>query len=256
MRVLLAAITCEKGDVDGNLARHLEVLHEAAAAGCDLVVFPEMSLTGSVDQIRRPDHAVGVDHPAVHHLAAAAGGLGVEAVVGLGERDGADLYISQLHLRDGEVAGVQRKRQLGDGEEGFATSEHTERFACRDVPFGIVICAESHVDFTWDATVAAGERLVCFASAPGLDERCTDEATWQSGFDWWGTAGLADARRQAKRLGVWVAMATQAGSTIDEDFPGIAALIDPSGEVVDRLPDWRPGTLVVDVPLGAGAPPS
>jgi len=45
-------------------------------------------------------------------------------------------------------------------------------------------------------------------------------------------------------------MATQAGSTVDEDFPGIAALIDPSGEVVDRLPDWRAGTLVVDVPLG------
>ena len=53
MRILLAAVTCEKGDVDGNLARHLEVLHEAAAASCDLALFPEMSLTGSVDQIRR-----------------------------------------------------------------------------------------------------------------------------------------------------------------------------------------------------------
>ena len=113
-----------------------------------------------------------------------------------------------------------------------------------------MICAESHVDFTWEASASAGERLVCFCSAPGLDERCTDEETWRSGFDWWGTAGLADAQHQAKRLGVWVAMATQAGSTVDEDFPGIAALIDPNGEIVDRLPDWRPGTLVVDVPMG------
>ena len=48
---------------------------------------------------------------------------------------------------------------------------------------------------------------------------------------------------------VWVAMVTQAGATVDEDFPGIAALIDPSGEIVARLPDWRPGTLVVDLPL-------
>jgi predicted amidohydrolase len=215
MRILLAAVTCEKGDVDGNLVRHLDLVHEAADAGCDLAVFPEMSLTGSVDQIRHGEHAVTVDDPAVRQLAAAAGGLGVEAVVGLGERDGDDLYISQVHLRDGEVAGVQRKRKLGEGEEGFATSDRTERFACGDVPFGIVICAESHMAFTWEASVAAGERLVCFASAPGLDERCTDEATWRSGFDWWGTAGLADARHQAKRLGVWVAMATQAGSTVD-----------------------------------------
>ena len=43
-------------------------------------------------------------------------------------------------------------------------------------------------------------------------------------------------------------MATQAGS-VDEDFPGIAALVAPTGEVVERLPDRRPGTLVVDIPV-------
>jgi predicted amidohydrolase len=35
---------------------------------------------------------------------------------------------------------------------------------------------------------------------------------------------------------------------VDEDFPGIAALVGPDGEVVDELPDWRPGTLVVEIP--------
>jgi len=249
VRVLLAAITCEKGDLEGNLERHVTALGQAADAGCQLAVFPEMSLTGSVDPVRRPDHAVTVGHEAVRRLAAAASQRGVEAVVGIGERAGGDLYISQLHLRGGEVAGVQRKRRLGEGEEGFATSADTQRFAAAGVPFGVVICAESHVDVTWEASVAEGERLVCLCSAPGLDERCTDEATWRSGFEWWGSAGLADAQRQAARLGVWVAMATQAGSTIDEDFPGIAALIDPTGAIADRLPDWRPGTLVVDVPL-------
>ena len=250
MRVLLAAITCEKGDVQGNLARHLEVIDEARDAGCSLAVFPEMSLTGSVDQVRRREHAISLDHDAIAVLGGAATEAGVESVVGIGERLGDDLYISQLHLRRGAVAGVQRKRRLGEGEEGFAVDATTARFSCAGVPFGIVICAESQVDFTWEASVSAGERLVSFCSAPGLDERCTDEETWRTGFDWWGTAGLADAQHHAKRLGVWVAMATQAGSTIDEDFPGIAALIDPCGDVLDRLPDWRPGTLVVDVPLG------
>ena len=251
MRLLLAAITCEKGDLAGNLARHVDVLRCASEGGCELAVFPEMSLTGSVDQVRRPEHAVALDDPAVAELARSAAALGVEVVVGIGERLGDDLYISQLHLADGDVAGVQRKRHLGEGEEGFLPHGDTPRFASGGgVPFGVVICAESHVDFTWDASSAAGERLVCFCSAPGLDERCTSEKTWRSGFDWWGTAGLADAQHQAKRLGVWVAMATQAGSTVDEDFPGIAALIEPTGEIVDRLPDWRPGTLVVDVPLG------
>ena len=247
MRLLLAAIPCEKGDLEGNLRRHVEVLEEAAGAGCALAVLPELSLTGSVHQIDHPEHAVTVDDAAVVELATAAHAIGVEAVVGIGERSGDDLYISQLHLARGEVAGVQRKRRLGDGEEGFAVHDRTARFSCGGDPFGIVICAESEVDATWDASTAAGERLVCFCSAPGLDARCTSEELWRTSFEWWESAGLADARRQAKRLGVTVVMATQAGTTVDEDFPGIAALIDPAGEVVDRLPDWRPGTLVVEV---------
>ncbi|HEV3399725.1 MAG TPA: NUDIX domain-containing protein, partial [Actinomycetes bacterium] len=59
-------------------------------------------------------------------------------------------------------------------------------------------------------------------------------------------SGLGDAVRHARRLGVPVAMTTQAGSTEDEDFPGLAALAAPDGQVA-RLPDWRPGSLVVEV---------
>lgn len=92
-------------------------------------------------------------------------------------------------------------------------------------------------------------------AAPGLYGRRADEGAWCDGFEWWEGAGLADAREHARRLGVWVAMATQAGSTVDEDFPGLAALVAPTGEVVERLPDWRPGTLVVDVPIGVDVEP-
>ena len=175
---------------------------------------------------------------------------GVAASFGLGERLGDALHITQVVAQDGQIVAVQRKRHLGDDEDGFTASSETARMQLGGVPMGTIICAESHVDHTWDASTAAGESLVLFASAPGLDERRTEEAAWRDGFEWWGSAGLADARRQAQRLGVWVAMATQAGSTVDEDFPGIAALVAPSGEVVDQLPDWRPGTLTVDVPLG------
>jgi N-carbamoylputrescine amidase len=47
MRILLAAVNAQKGDLDGNLARHLAVLDQARAQGCDVAVFPELSLTGS-----------------------------------------------------------------------------------------------------------------------------------------------------------------------------------------------------------------
>ena len=111
---------------------------------------------------------------------------------------------------------------------------------------GVTLCAEGEVDFPWTDAVAGGAAVVLFCSAPGLHGRRTDERGWRDGHAWWLSAGLGDGVRHARRLGVPVAMATKAGSTEDEDFPGLAALVSPAGEVA-RLPDWRPGCLVVEV---------
>jgi predicted amidohydrolase len=91
---------------------------------------------------------------------------------------------------------------------------------------------------------------VLFPAAPGLHGRRTSAASWQAGLAWWESCGLADACRHARRLGLWVALAGQAGSTADEDFPGLAALVGPDGQVTARLPDWRADTLTVEIPLG------
>jgi NAD+ synthase (glutamine-hydrolysing) len=250
VRLLLAAMTCAKGDLGANLAAHLAVLERAAAAGVDVAVFPEMSLTGSVDPMTHPDRLVGLDHPAVAEVVAATGPAsgGVAAVFGVAERDGPS--IAQVAAVGGRVAAVQRKRHLGEGEEAFraaaAGPAATVDLAGRRL--AVAICAESTVDPPFDEAAEAGAGIVALCAAPGLDDRCTDEAGWRRGLAWWGSAGLEDARRHARRLGLWVAVCTQAGSTDDEDFPGLAALVDPGGDVVARLPDWRPGELVVDVP--------
>ena len=249
MKVLLAAITCEKGEIETNLARHCEVVADAGRAGCDLAVFPEFSLTGSVDPIAHPDWAITLEDEHLHRLAGAAHTASVGVLVGLAEALGDDFFITQAYVVGGTVAGVQRKRRLGEDERGFATRDDTALFRCGAATFGTMICAEANTESLWDATAATGAPVAFYCSAPGLYERRTTDQHWRDGFEWWGEDGLANARRQAKRLGVWVGMATQAGSTVDEDFPGIAALIDPNGEIVSRLPDWRPGTLIVDIPI-------
>lgn len=55
VRALLAAVCCAKGEVEQNLAAHLELLARAAGVGCGLVLFPEMSLTGSADPAAHPE---------------------------------------------------------------------------------------------------------------------------------------------------------------------------------------------------------
>jgi 8-oxo-dGTP pyrophosphatase MutT (NUDIX family) len=56
-------------------------------------------------------------------------------------------------------------------------------------------------------------------------------------------------------LGAWVGVATQAGATLDEDIPGLAAMVSPAGAVVARLPHERPRTLIVDVPIDVEVEP-
>ena len=250
VRCLLAAIRCEKGDVAGNLAAHLRGVADAAAAGCQLAVFPEMSLTGSVDPAAAPDRLIGLDHPAVGRLARASGQLGVGVCFGVAERapDGR-ACIAQVFAAAGQVAGAQRKRYLGEGEEAYVRAAGSVVFEHAGARIGVAICAESGFDAPFDDAVAAGAGLVLFPAAPGLYGRRTTPASWRRGFTWWQNTSLGDACRHARRLGIWIALAGQAGATADEDFPGLAALIDPHGTVTARLPDWQPGTLTVEIPV-------
>jgi predicted amidohydrolase len=254
MRVLLAAFNAQKGDVAGNLERHVAVMERARAEGCDLAVFPEFSLTGSVDPARHPGRALPIGAKAVRALVAATWRTGVAAVFGIAERDGAGFHITQVYAHGGRLGGAYRKRHLGEGEEAYRVGVAGQVFELGAARFGVALCAEGGVDFPWTEVAGGGGSVVLFCAAPGLHGRRTDETGWRDGHAWWVRSGLGDAVRHARRLGVWVAIATQAGSTEDEDFPGLAALVSPSGEVT-RLPDWRPGTLAVDVPVDVAVRP-
>jgi predicted amidohydrolase len=245
MRILLAALNAGKGDLDGNLARHLAALAQARVRGCQLAVFPEFSLTGSVDPRTHPERALAIDAGPVRALLAATSRTGVAALFGIAERDGAAFHITQVYGHDGRLGGAYRKRHLGEDEEGYRTGDGPGVFRLGTARFGVTICAEVGVDFPWDDAAAGGAAVLFCCSAPGLDGRRTDERGWREGHAWWLSSGLGDAVRHARRLAVPVAMATQAGSTEDEDFPGLAALASPTGEVA-RLPDWREGSLVVE----------
>src|ERR1022692_907243 len=250
LRVLLAAICCQKGDWAANLAAHDEVLRLARDQGCQLAVFPEMSLSGSVDPGTHPERLLHLGSGPVQLLAELTRRRSVASIFGIAEHGDRDAcYITQAFAHSGRLAGAYRKRHLGEGEDAYTpgTEQALSRF--RKLSFGIAICAEGGVDYPFDEPAAAGAEVIFFCAAPGLYGRPADEESWRAGHAWWESCGLADARRHAARTGAWVALATQAGSAVDEDFPGIAALVAPDGELVARLPDWRAGTLVVDLPL-------
>jgi predicted amidohydrolase len=149
MRVLLAAMNAVKGQVDANLERHVEALEQARSAGCDLAVFPEFSLTGSVDPGQHPQRTLPVDADPVWALVAATQRIGVAALFGIAERTDAAFHITQLYAHGGRLGGRYRKRHLGDGEQAYQPGTQGGVFELGSVRFGVAICAEGGVDFPW-----------------------------------------------------------------------------------------------------------
>ncbi len=222
------------------MTRHLELLERGREAGCDLVLFPEMSLTGY-----RPSAAIRLDDPAVAELTADTSG-GPAACFGLVETAPAGPpYITQVLADGGAVRAVHRKAGLGEGEDGlFVAGTPSGGTVAGGVPTSIAVCAEIGTAPPYQL----GSTLVLGPSAPGLyGERRSTDADWRRGFEWWRGSVVEDAKRYVAP-GQWLAVSTQAGATDDEDFPGWAALVGAGGVVVAEIHDWHEGTLVVDLP--------
>ena len=165
MRILLAAVNAPKGDLDGNLARHLAVLDQARAQGCEVAVFPEFSLTGSVDPRRHPGRALALDAEPVRALLEGTRRAGVAAVFGIAERAGSAFHITQVYGHSGRLGGAYRKRHLGEGEEGYRTGEGPGVFQLGAARFGVALCAEGEVDFPWTEASPVGRRW-CSSARP------------------------------------------------------------------------------------------
>ncbi len=240
MRLLLTSVNCPKGQLATNHAGHLELLVAGSGSGCDLVLLPEMSLTGY-----RPSAAISLDHPAVTDLVAATDGATALCfgLVEAGPDDGLP-YITQVVAAAGKLVAVHRKAHLGEGEDGdFQPGEPAGDFTVAGMRCSLAVCAEIGTPSPYRPEA----ELVLGPAAPGLyGPRRTTDAEWQRGLDWWHGSVIDDARRflaPDQRL----AVSTQAGATEDEDFPGWAGLLGAGGVVLAELPDGREASFAVDV---------
>jgi len=110
MRLALAQMNSIVGDLDGNRDRILARLEEARQADADLVLFPELAVTGypPEDLLLRPAF-IRAARRTLEEIAAKV--QDTVALVGAPHLD-TDLYNGCFVLTDGEVRGVYRKRLL------------------------------------------------------------------------------------------------------------------------------------------------
>jgi predicted amidohydrolase len=253
LRIALVQQRCEKGAIAQNLADLSAILSQAARRQVDIIGFPEMNLTGYADPTRYPQAVLRLDGPEVADFLRRTRMFSGVVLAGLIEHNPAGKpFITQVAARQGELLGSYRKITVAEDEvDWFAPGDHSPVFQHAGLTFGIAICADAGNPAVFDACTRQGARIIFELAAPGLyGEQATRD--WHSGYDWWQGAIHEDCGGHACRLGCWIAVATQAGRTCDEDFPGGGFLFAPNGERVYTTQDGSEGVVYLEVDLEKG----
>ena len=248
LHVALAQIDCALGDVAENTRRAREAIAQARGDGADLVVFPELSLTGYALGAVTEDVALTLDDPAIAALAEATGDIA--AVVGLVEHGLVHTYNSALYLERGAIVHVQRKTHLptyGRWEEHkyFTQGPALRAFDTRLGRFAMLICNDA-----WQAPLAYvaahdGARVLIVPACSSLEAGAgTDPAELER--DW------ADLLRfHARFLQAWVVFVNRVGEESGLRFWGGSRVVDPWGRVVVQAPRGEPALEHAELDLAA-----
>jgi NAD+ synthase (glutamine-hydrolysing) len=249
LNIALAQINTHLGDITTNLEKHLELIRQAQAAGADLIVFPELSLTGYCLQDLVPSVAqrASEDDPVFGPLLEAS--QKIDMVVGFVDEDHRHrFFIAAAYLSKGKVLHIHHKAYLptyGLFDEGrfFAWGDEVRAFDTRFGRVGILICE----DF-WHASPPYllwldGADLFLFTSASpgrGLGKQpALESARWVEDIN----------RAYANLFTSFVVHSNRVGFEDGLNFWGGSTIYDPNGELASKCPYHEETLLVSEIDL-------
>jgi predicted amidohydrolase len=250
IRIALAQLAPRLGFLDTNLARHHDVLAETRAAGADLVVFPELGLTGYLLQDLAADVAMRLDDPRLAALAAETAGM--SAVVSFVEESGDHrLFISAVLMEDGRIRHVHRKLYLPtyglfDERRFFAAGDALRATPSRmGVGIGIAICEDFwHMSVPALLALDGAQILIDVSSSPGRDLASAN------------AGGLGTAASWRTLLAAYAQLTTsvvvfcnRVGVDESISFWGGSTVLGPTGEVIVEAPLYDEAVVYAEVPL-------
>jgi predicted amidohydrolase len=239
LRVGLIQMLCEKGDLAENLRETERHILAAEQRGVDIIAFPEMSVTGYANPQKYPQAIIRLDGPEIADILKMSVGREVILLVGLIEENPAGKpFVTQAVIHHGQIIGYYRKNTIKDAEaHWFSPGDKTLVFTHNNLRMGTAICADIDNEGLFAEYARQGTQIVFELAAPGLygSQAARD---WQAGFAWWAGKCRQQLSHYAQKYRLWIVVATQAGRTVDEDFPGGGYVFAPDGRRLYATPDW------------------
>jgi predicted amidohydrolase len=249
LRLALAQIAPRLGALEDNLAHHHQLLDDARSRGADLVVFPELGLTGYLLQDLAGEVAMRRDDRRLVELAAATGGL--SAVVSfVEESDDHRLFIAAALLEDGRIRHVHRKVYLPtyglfDERRFFAAGNalRAVRSARLGLTLGICVCEDFwHLASAQLLALDGAGVLINVSSSPGRDVAAINVEGLGTAASW-----RALNRTYAQLTTSYVVFVNRVG--VDESFTfwGGSEVVGPSGTTVFQAPLHDEGLYLAEI---------
>jgi NAD+ synthase (glutamine-hydrolysing) len=243
LRVAACQINTVVGDLAGNTERILACLDHVEAAGCDVAVFPELAITGypPEDLLLKPGF-VADNRRALEDVTRRT--RRCVAVVGFVDA-GHDLHNAAAVCAQGDILGTYRKRHLPnysvfDEQRYFRPgSDELSLFVVAGVTVGVSICEDA-----WNpagpiaAGAAGGAQVVVNLNA----------SPYHAGRQRERERMLAT---RAVDAGCAIVSVNQVGGQDELVFDGASLVVDDTGEVIARSPQFVEHTLVIDLEIPA-----
>jgi 5-aminopentanamidase len=245
LRVAMAQLGSEIGNVEANLAKAQDYIARAAAEGADVIAFPEMYLTNYMAQVESRELAEPLDGPALRALSESAEAHDIYIVMGMPVVDYAlpgFIHNSAVVISPSAgVVGAHYKISLptfhiGDllVTEGNYWSPGTQfpLFKIRGWTVGINICADCWVpEVPRIQAVNGAYLLITISAGPSI---------WREGWP-------IVLRTRAIENAAFQCYANVVGTHRDVDFFGGNMVISPDGDVLSQGPIGEEALIVADI---------
>jgi NAD+ synthase (glutamine-hydrolysing) len=244
LRVALAQMNATVGDIAGNARKIADMIERARGEGAQLVIFPELALTGyPPEDLLLKTHFVDSAGAALEDLARSA--EGIVALVGFPQRDD-DVYNAAAVLADGKVAAVYRKMFLPnysvfDEQRYFQAGTQPELIELNGTAIGLTICED-----IWEPgppatteSLAGAQVIVNLSASP-----------YHAGKPLEREQMLVQRARDNVAA---VLFCNLVGGQDELVFDGASVAIDQDGEIVARAPQFEEALVVCTIDPGAVA---
>jgi len=249
IRIALAQCNTKLGDVLANLKRHITIIEDAKAQDADIVIFPELSLTGyalqdlAVSSALRPHQ----DDPVFNELLTAS--QDIDLMVGFVHEDRRHrFYIASAYLSEGKILHIHNKVYLptyGMFDEGrfFAWGDSVRAFDTKFGRFGMLICEDFwHASLPYLLWLDGADVLLFSSASPGRglqNNPRLKSSTWVEHTN----------RAYAGFFTVFVAHTNRVGYEDGLNFWGGSTIFDPDGNLLVRAPDFDPSLIISEIDL-------